>query len=167
MTGPGLQPWDRRPAESPRAWAAFNTYRDIGPGRTYQKVADRLHKSGANYRRWGTKHDWRDRAGAWDAEQDRLWQEEVTADRHRIAKRHVQLAGQLYSKVLQRLSTMDPADLSPGEVRLWMEAALKIERAVYGLGDDEARAVNNGITVIFDQGLQLPATVTAETFEKP
>lgn len=59
-----------------KAWRAFNTFRDLGPGRTLKQAAtifyDRTEETlkGHEYdqvRKWSAKFDWMDRAAAYDS----------------------------------------------------------------------------------------------------
>lgn len=71
------QAWDRRDGEPAEAYARFLTYRNLGPGRTLA-LAAQLHTGGSKRKKtlaghWcgeSSKHDWIERATAWDI--DRL-----------------------------------------------------------------------------------------------
>lgn len=59
--------WDRRPTETNRSFAALRIYLEQGTMRSAGKVGKVLgHRSGHQSERWATKHDWVDRAAAWD-----------------------------------------------------------------------------------------------------
>jgi hypothetical protein len=59
--------WDRRTTETNRSFAAFRIYLEQGYARSAEKVGKALgHRSGHQSERWATKHDWVDRAAAWD-----------------------------------------------------------------------------------------------------
>jgi len=47
-----VKSWDRQPHESSNAFSAFILYRNAAGARTYQQVAEMLHCSGANVRRY-------------------------------------------------------------------------------------------------------------------
>jgi hypothetical protein len=63
---PDLQPWERQPRESPKAFAAYLVYQDLGPTRTLIAVARKLGKNRSLIYRWGEHHAWIARAYAWD-----------------------------------------------------------------------------------------------------
>ena len=82
---PERHPWEPMPGESARAFAAFELYRRLGPGRTVEE-AWRQYWSRPGTRRdrsltsmpprvmpyfseWAVRWGWRERALAWDAEQ--------------------------------------------------------------------------------------------------
>ena len=68
--------WERQPEESDVAFAAFAEYRDYtrtpSEGRSLLIVARRLSKSVALMKRWSSRHSWVARAGAFDADLDRI-----------------------------------------------------------------------------------------------
>ena len=55
--------WDRQPNESPKAFEAFATYRDMGYQRSLAAVGWRLHKSRSLLSRWSAAHGWVKRVG--------------------------------------------------------------------------------------------------------
>ena len=77
-------PWERRPREGERAYAAFLAYRDLGPGRTLEATRTRLGKRPGYLKpieRWSALRQWRERSCAWDdhlqSERDKITREEV------------------------------------------------------------------------------------------
>ena len=73
--------WVRQPDESSPAHAAFLTYRDLGPARTFIAAARSLAKNERLLRRWAVRYRWRERVWAWEVAQSR--QDEVVARRER------------------------------------------------------------------------------------
>lgn len=66
--------WEMQPTETPRAFAAFVVYRDLGPGRSLAKAADAMpHGPGVRVMKgWSPAHRWVERARAFDRHQDRI-----------------------------------------------------------------------------------------------
>lgn len=120
--------WDRLEEESHSKFDLFKTYRDLGPTRTVAQVARDLNKSRPLLATYSSRYSWVLRAAAWDAEQDRLDQQWMAEERKKAAKRHVRQAQSLASKWITRLQTLDPSELSPGEVIRYAEIATKMER---------------------------------------
>lgn len=58
--------WEKRETETPKAFAAFCAYRDLGPERSIEKVGQKLGKSKALIERWSRKHEWVSRVVAYD-----------------------------------------------------------------------------------------------------
>ena len=75
--------WDRQPNESPKAFEAFATYRDMGYQRSLAAVGWRLHKSRSLLSRWSAAHGWVKRVAAWDAYNDRESRNELEQERRR------------------------------------------------------------------------------------
>lgn len=59
-------PWKKTPAESSKAYQAFNEYCNLGPDRSLAVVGQRLGKSTDLMERWSARHGWVERAAAWD-----------------------------------------------------------------------------------------------------
>ena len=75
--GVGRKPWDQQPDESNAAYARFLAYRNLGPTRSIEKAYQETIRNGTKQTKsnhqWkadSTRHNWRDRATAWDV--DRL-----------------------------------------------------------------------------------------------
>jgi phage terminase large subunit-like protein len=71
------------------------------------------------------------RAAAFDREQDRVFLAEQHQARRDIARRHARLAQAFLGKTVARLQTLDPRELSPGEL-LRFQVASEIERRAVG-----------------------------------
>jgi transposase-like protein len=65
----------RLPNESTKAYAAYECYRELGAGRSIEKVAEKYSKSVGLLYRWSSQHQWVNRAAEWDKEQERLREE--------------------------------------------------------------------------------------------
>lgn len=158
-TSSGPAPWERQPTDTPKQWEAFRAYRDLGPRRTLIRVAQELGKSGALLSRWNTAGGWVERAAAWDAEQDRMYRDQVKREAYLRARVHGDTARAMLAKGLQALKTLDAARLDPTEIRQFIAEALKIERALYGLDATEDEQVRGSITVIMDAGVMTGPTL--------
>lgn len=110
------KPWDRRKGESQQAYAALRTYLDMGESRNLIALAYKLNKSRQLMSVWSARHDWVDRAVAYDGhlaavelarrEQVRLEHAEK-AERSRIASAHanVDVGAKLFLKAQQMLES--------------------------------------------------------------
>ncbi len=75
--------WEPLPGERPKAFAAFELYRQLGPGRSVEEAWRRYRVGAAApssrsrtpsrampyFSEWAVKYRWQERARAWDAEQ--------------------------------------------------------------------------------------------------
>ena len=130
---PLLDAWDHQPGESPRNFGLFKMYRDLGRIRTVAQLASLSPISFAATARVAREGRWVERAGLWDAEQDRLSAIRLQDAREDMARRHVKAAGSLMEKALDRLKTLDVDSISPHALILMIDTAAKIERAALGL----------------------------------
>lgn len=133
--------WERQPGESARAFAAFQVYRDLGPGRSLDEVARRLHRGpGEGQKRartgrisdWSSQWRWVERARAWDDELDRVACAEQARAVKEMNRRHAEEAVQYQAKALARLGKMMPEELSAADALKYFVEAVKIERLARG-----------------------------------
>jgi hypothetical protein len=122
------QPWERVTHEPAMAWESFRLYRDMGLTRSTNRVAEQRGVASSTIYTYSARWGWVVRAAAWDAEQDRLDTLWLQEERRKAVTRHVRQAQTLQTKWLTRLSTLDPNQLSPGEVIRYAEIATKMER---------------------------------------
>ncbi|MFF7586725.1 hypothetical protein ACFZCK_04430 [Kitasatospora purpeofusca] len=91
-----------------------------------------MDKSRVLVGRWSASYAWVLRASAWDREQDRLFLAEQRQARRDLARRHARLAQAFLSKAVARLQTLDPRELSPGDLLRYFQVAADIERRAIG-----------------------------------
>lgn len=121
-----ILPWERDPDESPAAWGAFVTYRDMisedSRGRRSLKRAAAKHYHGdfeygvsaakvRQFEKWSSAYDWQVRVEAWDAEQDRIKRQTHLATVEAMAERHAKDAA-----ALQQIATL-PSRLLAGQFK--------------------------------------------------
>lgn len=137
--------WEKLPDESPLAFKWFCVYRDMGPERSQMKVIKKMGKV-RGYRNqldeWSVDHRWVERVSAYDKHMDSLALKEREKEIKAMSKRHAQQAKSMQSKIIQRLKTIKPADLSPLQLAKWLEIATKIERLA--LGESTENIKNDG-----------------------
>ena len=63
--------------ETAKAYEAFAIYRDMGIGRSITKVAQELDKSRTQIGKWSERHNWVERVGIFDNDQDVAKQQEA------------------------------------------------------------------------------------------
>lgn len=151
MTGRRLDPWEKQPAESDPAFAAFVNYRDTGLMRSLSKSATDIRKPKRMLEAWSSKHSWRIRVNAWDAEVDRIDRLEILDQRREMRVRHRELAIDLQEKAIAVLDQLgDSEELAlkyfadPNALIRVIDVATKLERAALGEPDQHTVTVKNG-----------------------
>lgn len=129
--------WNRQESESPEAFAAFVTYRDMFP-RALSKTALAFSKSETLMERWSSKHDWVSRSSAWDSELDKRAQIVAADAVKRMKAEQLVLALDLQSAskksltdLLRKLDDLENnpnACLTPRYIVQFAEVGAKLER---------------------------------------
>ena len=89
-----VQPWDRRPDETPEMYSYFTHYRDQGPSRTIQATFDwyvenELGKTRkTHFYDYAKKGEWHNRAEGWDSFNERQYQLARGVAVRNMAERH-------------------------------------------------------------------------------
>lgn len=131
---PATDAWEQQVKETPRNYGLFMMYRDLGRIRTVAQVATMTDVlTYAAVARAARYNRWVERAGLWDAEQDRITSIRLQDLREEMAKRHAKAAQALMKKALERLETLDVDAISPHALILMLDTAARIERAALGL----------------------------------
>lgn len=136
------EPWERRPRETEPAWAAFQTYRDLGPGRrSTAEVARQSGKHKSLIDRWCKRWAWVARCREHDAARDQQLRQELAAAELATRLRHLKIGDVALNKVVERLAHLGPQDLPPSAVAHLIRSAAEIQRAALDL---PAEAANTG-----------------------
>jgi len=121
--------WLRQPGESEKAFAAFQTYLDLGFGRTVTEVGQKLGKSRSQISGWSGRYNWKNRAVAYDnwlvSSKAHKTKKEVEARYERFGR----MSDQLAAFGVTLLKTSDPSKLSHKEAIDYMQLALKFAQA--------------------------------------
>lgn len=129
-------PWDQQPEEGSKPFSAFRRYLEQGPEeRSIRRVAEELEKSETLIGRWAAKWDWVERVSAWDRHMLDVMREATETEISEMAQRHARMAVAFQNKIVERLQTISPEDLTPAQLVQWFEAATKIERQAKGMPD--------------------------------
>jgi hypothetical protein len=127
---PARDPWDRRSGEPSRAYETFRRFRDLGPLRRLDALVDPAHEiTAVTLRTWQARHDWLDRAAAWDDEVHRAADAariEAIRDMH---TRHTEAGRTLQAIALRVLEVYtEPEDVRPADAARLMDLGVRIER---------------------------------------
>jgi len=127
------EPWERQPGETPKQYARFLAYRDLGVVRTLKKCVETQTKSGdpisyrtAQQASW--RFGWPVRAEAWDRAQAEQDQAELREARRQMVSGHRRVASVLLGKAVAALRDLDPRAMKPAEVVQMVRLATDIER---------------------------------------
>lgn len=135
-------PWDRRPRESDRGYEMFRRYRDLGPLRRLDVLID--ESTGVKRQtllEWAGRHDWKDRAAAWDAEVHRLDDLRRLEEIRGMHDRH-QRAGRLaMGKAIAALQSVAPEDIPPYAAARLLELGARLERDTLVTSVEELQGV--------------------------
>jgi hypothetical protein len=153
------EPWLKWPDEPENDYARFQCFRDLPPPRRTMASAHLVHTGGAllgseetsgkapqSWYGLSRKWRWPERVRAYD-----VWKEKSQLDAERdgtldawreMGERHAREAMALQQKALQRLQTMNPAELSAAEVRQFLVQAATLQR------EKEQDAAKDGYAVI-------------------
>ena len=140
-----FESWERLPGEGGAAFAAFCAFRDLGLERNIRKAVETsLQGSGEKdvalqtkkYNSWrnlSTQFKWRERAADYDRYIEKMKQGELRKTIEAQGEMHRKVTGQMLEVVSKKLDTMNPQELSQGNVSEWVQTAIKSEREAAGL----------------------------------
>lgn len=148
-------PWERQQGEGTKAYEAFNTYLLMGEDRTYSKVANELKKSTTIIGRWGSQYRWRERVAAYDAHQMELTRKDQAKAIRRMRERHAILATSMLTKVTKKMAKMSEDELTPQDMKAWVDVATKLERLSRG-DTSEVIEERDGGTAINPVSIYIP-----------
>lgn len=120
----GPEPWEKRPDETGRAYAAFRLYRDLGPAR---RLADVPGFAARTLRGWQTTHRWNERAQAWDLEAYRLDDARRLEQIRSMDETHARAARVLITTGLRAMQNLD--QLTPHQAARFVDLGTRLERA--------------------------------------
>ena len=135
-----FESWERLAGESGLAYAAFCAYRDLGFERNIRKAVETAEKDEAKqdkryrvWRNWSTHFRWRERAADYDRYMENLKQTELRKTIEAQGEKHRAVTKKMLEVVTKKLEMMNPADLTQGAVREWVETAVRTDREIAGL----------------------------------
>ena len=142
-----FESWERLPGESGAAYTAFCAFRDYGTERNIRKAVEGFEKDGAKrekryrvWRNWSTQFRWRERAADYDRYTEKLKQGELRKTIEAQGEMHRKVTGKMLEVVSKKLDTMNPEDLTQGNVTEWVSTAIRAEREAAGLVAPNGRA---------------------------
>ena len=145
-----FESWERLTGESGAAFAAFCAFRDYGVERNIRKAVENFEKDETKrekryrvWRNWCTQYRWKERAADYDRYLERLKQEELRKTIEAQGEKHREVTGKMLDVVNKKLDSMNPAELTQGNLTEWVNTAIRAEREAAGLvapnGKNEAK----------------------------
>jgi len=135
-----FESWERLPGETSAAFAAFCAFRDFGAERNIRKAVDSTEKDeGVRakryrvWRNWCTQYRWRERAADYDNYTEKLKQGELRKTIEAQGELHRKVTGKMLEVVSKKLDSMNPEELTQGNVTEWVSTAIRAEREAAGL----------------------------------
>lgn len=148
--------WDKREDESAKAYEWFCRYRDMGPGRSHDKLHQKYSESASKKSmtlRWSSRYAWVERAEAYDAHIEAI-KREANEDRVRkTAEEHIDVADKIMDLALCKLALLEGMEVKPHEVKGLIELSVKMKRDALGIA--EKHEVNGEIHVDHEIGKKL------------
>ncbi len=156
-----IDEWERQPGEAPRAWKAFQAFRDMGEERGVWAVRDNLGftTSYKQLQKWADRNRWMERAAAWDRYLDRKRQKAHIAEVEAMARRQVHIGQVLQdhglSYVKEELATPDQrkAAMNANTALRFIDKGVDLEREGLGL-DDKGKGVEDVAPSVLDAQTQ-------------
>jgi len=139
--------WEQLTGESTGAFAAFCAYRDLGAERNIRKAVESIEKSaeaiGKRYRvwrNWSNQYRWRERTADYDRYIENLKQTELRKTIEAQGEKHREVTAKMLDVVSKKLDTMNPEELTQGNLTEWVETAIKADREIAGLIAKDGKA---------------------------
>lgn len=152
-----LDPWERQPDETARAFEAFAVYRDLGPNRSIRKTGQALGKNLTTIGEWSVKYDWVNRCAAWDIEQERINRQEMLDDIAKTRKKQRQNAQKMQESGMAFLKRLDELEGVPALKDIVQLLKLGMEQERITMGDvGEVIEERNGGEAISPVQIYLP-----------
>jgi hypothetical protein len=129
---PDREPWVRQPRESEKGYVAFQAFLNQKKPRSIVRLAAELPKPVATLYEWSSRNHWYERVAQFDGFVRRSLDAELVEQRIEMNKRHAQLAKAMSAKVAARIQSLQPDELSPGELGRWMQVISMTERLALG-----------------------------------
>lgn len=144
------EPWERQPAESPKMYARYTIYRDLGDTRTLNAALEIINATTSKKISKGTLHQiscqyrWTERAEAFDNAASAAEKQRLLMLRRDMIERHRKLSAGLTSKAVEALRQIEPADMEPVDITRFLTVAADLERKA--LGEPTERVAISGPT---------------------
>ena len=142
-----MRPWDQRDDETSKAYRAFCVYLHLGPERSIRKAHREVTGNAATsprwFEEWSRKHDWPERAAAFDTMLNQLTVQATADLTAQIVRRSKEVTLKAIDKVDLQLASVDEMGDLTKAINALTAAVQRLQPA------DQTPTVHN-ITVSFD-----------------
>jgi hypothetical protein len=128
-------PWAPQSGETTLGYAYFKTYLQLGPQRSIAWAARELEMPSKILRDLSAKFSWVERAVAFDNHLVERRVDEIARGRLQMREEHISIAQKAREKVVARLESMNPMEMTPRDASVWFDLAVKVERQARGEAD--------------------------------
>jgi len=143
--------WERFERETRKAYDAFCKYREMGKGRSYAKIEEKFGLNRCSVERWGKTWKWVERVDQWDRHMDKILEKRLRDDAIDMRERHTKQAMAMQSKVINRLNTLNEAELTVPDLLKMFDVSVKVERLSRGESTENVNQnVQGGLTLEYD-----------------
>lgn len=139
-----LHPWVRRDDEGARPFQAFRTYMNLGTSRSIRKAAEIEGKSTTQLEDWSAKHEWVERARAYDQYVATAEVDGYADQLASVRSRHMAIADKLLSRLDENLDLLKPGQDPSMRWTQAFTAAAKVHRDALEMRADK-NETGNGV----------------------
>lgn len=130
-------PWERQTYETPKQYARFRTFLELGRTRNLKQARETLNSLGDTVSQGqlysiSYTYRWVERAEAYDRDQDKLDRQRLLDAHREMIDRHRRIARGLFARALRVLEATEPGAVKPGEMVQMMRLAAELERRAIG-----------------------------------
>lgn len=136
------EPWDLQPGETPKSFAAFEIYRDMGANRSLAKTAKQIGRPPVNVEKWSAMYAWGERTLEWDRHLAKVARDVKVAEVERLNKEMAKTAEAIWKlaaadlpmwhKKLQEARSRDETLLPLRELRKVADTGMRLHRLLVG-----------------------------------
>lgn len=129
------KPWNMRPDETSKAYQAFEVYRDLGSGRSMEKVGAILGKSRGTIEPWAQRFDWAERVRAFDEDVAARAADKAFESAVAVRARQAQHAKAIQLRAMQKFAAVGPEGMSVAEATRAWQVGSEAERKALGIDE--------------------------------
>jgi hypothetical protein len=139
-----VEPWERQPRESGRAYACFIVFRDLGPfDRSIRRAAKDLGVGRTVPQRMAIQWRWDERAAAWDSRRQAEFDETRKGEQEKAVRSHANATRALIGQCMRLLQSQQDKSVPDGrvlrDIALSMDKAIHHQRLALGLPTEMSR----------------------------